>query len=104
MLFNRTMTQNTSMLCKGYLIKKESNGELHQMTWPPQSPDINPIEMVWDELDQSEEKAGKCSACGISFKTVGKAFHGKLVERMPRSCKAVVKASVATLKNIKYFD
>jgi hypothetical protein len=21
------------------------------MTWPPQSKDVNPIEMVWDELD-----------------------------------------------------
>ena len=30
--------------------------------------------------------------CGNSFKTVGKAFQVKLVERMPRVCKAVIKA------------
>ncbi|XP_071196721.1 uncharacterized protein [Salvelinus alpinus] len=48
-----TRTQHTSRLCKGYLTKKESDGVLHQMTWPPQSPDHNPIEMVWDELDRT---------------------------------------------------
>ncbi|CDR18408.1 unnamed protein product [Oncorhynchus mykiss] len=45
----RTMTQHTSRLCKSYLTKKESDGVLHQVTWPPQFP--NQIEMVWDELD-----------------------------------------------------
>jgi hypothetical protein len=30
--------------------------------------------------------------CGNSFKTVGKAFLMKLVERMPRVCKVVIKA------------
>jgi hypothetical protein len=30
--------------------------------------------------------------CGNSSKTVGKAFQVKLVERMPRVCKAVIKA------------
>ena len=30
--------------------------------------------------------------CGNSFKTVGKAFFMKLVERMPRVCKAVIKS------------
>jgi hypothetical protein len=32
------------------------------------------------------------SICGNPFKTVGKAFQVKLVERMPRVCKAVIKA------------
>jgi transposase len=43
---------NTSRLCKGYLTKKESDGVLHEMTWPPQSTDLNTIEIVWDELDR----------------------------------------------------
>ena len=42
--------QTTFRLCKVYLTK-ESDGVLHQMTWPPQSHNLNPIEMVWDELD-----------------------------------------------------
>jgi hypothetical protein len=39
-------SKHTGRLCKGYLTKKESGGVLHQMTWHPQSPDLNPIEMV----------------------------------------------------------
>ncbi|KAM4044716.1 N-glycosylase/DNA lyase isoform 2-T3 [Anomaloglossus baeobatrachus] len=42
----------TSRLYKGYLTKKESDGVLRQMTWSPQSPDLNPIEIVWGELDR----------------------------------------------------
>ncbi|CDQ85429.1 unnamed protein product [Oncorhynchus mykiss] len=88
-----TMTQHISRLCKGYLTKKESDVVLHQMTWPPQSPDLNPIEMVWDELNRRvKEKQQVLSKCGNSFKTLGKAFQVKLVERMPRVCKAVIKA------------
>jgi hypothetical protein len=32
------------------------------------------------------------SICGNSFKTIGKVFQVKLVEIMPRVCKAVIKA------------
>ncbi|CDQ87304.1 unnamed protein product [Oncorhynchus mykiss] len=46
------MTQHTTRRCKGYLTKKENDGVLHQITWPPQSPDLNPIEMISDELDR----------------------------------------------------
>uniref|UniRef100_A0A4W5KUW6 Tc1-like transposase DDE domain-containing protein n=1 Tax=Hucho hucho TaxID=62062 RepID=A0A4W5KUW6_9TELE len=58
----RTMTQHTSRLCKGYLTKKESDGALHQMTWTPQSPDLNPIEMVWDELNRRVKEKQPTSA------------------------------------------
>ena len=61
LFFNRTMTQHTSRLCKGYLTR-ESSGVLHQMTWPPQSPDLNPIEMVWDELDRRVREKQPTSA------------------------------------------
>ena len=53
--------KHTSIQCKGYLTK-ESDGVLHQMTWPPQSNDLNPIEMVWDEFDCTvKEKQPTCA-------------------------------------------
>jgi hypothetical protein len=58
------------------------------MTWPPQSPDLNPIEIVWDELDRRVKEKQPTSAQHI----VEKAFQVKLVERMPKVCKAVIKA------------
>ena len=47
--------------CKGYLTK-ESYGVLHQITWPPLSPDLNPIEMVWEELDRRVKEKQPTSA------------------------------------------
>ena len=68
--------KHTSRLCKGYLTKKESDGALRQMTWPPQSPDLNPIQMIWEELDHRMKTKGPqvLNTSGNSFKTVGKPF------------------------------
>ena len=83
--FNRTMIQHTSRLCKCYLTKKECDGVLHQMTWPPQSHDLNPVEMVWDELDHRVKEKQPTGAQHMnSFKTVGKAFLMKLVKSVHR--------------------
>jgi transposase len=56
------MTHHTSRQCKSYLTKKENDGVLHQMTWPPQSPDLNQIEMVWDEVDRRVKEKQPTSA------------------------------------------
>jgi transposase len=49
------------------------------MTWPPQSPDLNPIEIVWDELDLR-----------VKTKQPTSAQH---MWELPRVCKAVLKAN-----------
>jgi hypothetical protein len=46
------------------------------MTWPPQSPNLNPIEMVWDESDRRVKEKQQKQTSAVSFQV-------KLVERMP---------------------
>jgi transposase len=88
------MTQHTSRLCKGYLTKKESDGVLYQITWPPQSPNLNPIEMVWDDLDRRVKEKQPTSAQHMwkLLQDCWKAFLMKLVKRISRVCKAVINA------------
>ncbi|CAJ0955991.1 unnamed protein product [Ranitomeya imitator] len=98
LFFNRTMTPNISRLCKGYLTKKESDGVLFQITWPPQTPELNSIEMVWGELDRSVKAKGPTSAKHLwellqdCWKTTSGDYLLKLIKRMPSVCKAVIKA------------
>jgi hypothetical protein len=43
------------------------------------------------------------SICGNFFKTVGKAFQVKLVERMPRLCKAAIKEKGGYFEEYKIY-
>ncbi|CAJ0951516.1 unnamed protein product [Ranitomeya imitator] len=110
-------SKHTSRLCKGYLTKKEGDGVLRQMTWPPQSPDLNPSEMVWGDLDRRVNAKRPTSAKHLwellqdCWKTIPGDYLLKLIKRIPRVCKAVIKAKVLLLficptliksKEIKY--
>ena len=48
--------KHTSRICRNYLRSKEDKDLLKIMDWPPQSPDINPIEILWDEIDRQVRK------------------------------------------------
>jgi hypothetical protein len=52
------------------------------MTWPPQSPNLNTIEIIWDELDHRVKKKQPKM---LSIMIVGKPFHVKLVEKNANS-------------------
>jgi hypothetical protein len=83
-VFNRTITQHTSRLCKGYFTKKERDGVLHQMSWPPQYLDLNQTEMVWNESDRRVKESSQqvLSICGNSFETVVKAFEESQIKNI----------------------
>lgn len=69
------------------------------MQWPPQSPDLNPIENLWYEAER-RLGARKYKKPGELFVAVKKAWESipkerleKLVESMPRRCQAVINAN-----------
>ncbi len=44
------------------LIIISCKGVLKRMVWPPQSPDLNPIEQVWDFVKSRLEKSNKVTS------------------------------------------
>lgn len=90
--------KHSSRLCRGYLETKEENGVLVNMVWPPQSPDLNPIELLWEELDRRVREVCPSSAGDLWHKlqdawaSLEAAQINKLIERMPRLVNAVLRA------------
>ena len=84
------------------------------MTWPPQSPDLNPIENLWEEFkdqfhkqfielfDHSSKSLETCYRYGKVLQEVwynqGMKMVDALVESMPRRCQLVIEAEGGWIK------
>jgi hypothetical protein len=68
--------------------------------WPPQSTDLNPIEMVWDELDRRVKEKQPTSALHMweLLQDCWKAFQVKL--RECQVCKSVIAGDSLDAKNV----
>ena len=90
--------KHKSKLCQNYLRKKEQDGKLENMGWPAQSPDLNPIELIWDKLDRRVKAKQPTSATHLwelqqqSWEELSEEYLISIVERMPRVCSAVISA------------
>ena len=74
------------------------------MEWPAQSPDLNPIELAWNELDRRVKANQPTSATHLwellqqCWEELSEQYLISIVERMPRLCLAVISAKGS------YFD
>ena len=91
-----------------YLENKQSEwgGRLQVMTWPSQSPDLNPIENVWAYVKkQLRKRPKKPSSHANLLEQVQEIWKGlpsriliNLVESMPKRAAMVIKARGGTIK------
>ena len=54
--------KHSSKLCNNYLGKKQSAGILSIMEWPAQSLDLNPTELLWEQLDHQDTLEYGCQS------------------------------------------
>ena len=86
--------KHTSKLVKQWFV----DNEVEVLEWPSQSPDLNPIEHLWEELDR-RIRARNFTKTAALFKVLEEEWKKisidviiKLVESMPRRCQAVIDA------------
>lgn len=87
--------KHTAKCVKEWLSVKK----IEVLDWPAQSPDLNPIENLWEIVDrkiQRENCKGKDSLftqAELAWRSISKDVLNNLIESMPRRCEAVLKSN-----------
>ena len=74
------------------------------MNWPAQSPDLNPIENLWGEVERClkgrkfKKPDELFAAVQAAWQNLPQSLITNLIESMPRRCKAVLEAKGAATK------
>jgi hypothetical protein len=88
--------KHTSNIVKEWFLAEK----VSVMKWPAQSPDLNPIENLWDHLDRAirienggrfESREALVEAAQRAWKNITSEYIDKLIFSMPRKCAEVIK-------------
>jgi len=80
--------------------------QIRRLPWPASSPDLNPIEHLWDEVER-RIRARKPAPSNLrqlntyvqeAWKEIPAEIYCNLIESMPRRCKAVIETNGAPTK------
>lgn len=81
-----------------YVTEYFENNDIKVMSWPSQSPDMNPIEHLWDYIKREVRKRQPSNIRALTenvieiWNAVPKEFCQKLINSMPRRVEALVRA------------
>ena len=95
--------KHTSKMCKSYIEKKVDSGEMLYMEWSPQSSDLSPIELLWEEVDRQVQAKRPSSAARLAeivqrtWSEISEDILEKLLRRMPLCAKLLLMQEVVTL-------
>lgn len=92
--------KHKSHLCQDFIRTKSQSRDLVLMNWPPQSPDLSPIELLWDHLDRKlrahpippKNSKHLLRILQHEWQCIPVSVLQKLIHRMPQVCKAVIHA------------
>ena len=101
-------SKHTSKHCRRYIKSEEEQHVLQLMSWPAQSANLNPIELVWDQFERklrAKQPTGTVLLWHLlqeSWAGLSSVYLQSLMERMPRICEAVIAAKGFILMNQRF--